>query len=197
MKNCCGRCAFNYVIKGLEDTDGSLLQELGILTSGNTKYDYEDTTTLSALSSNRMAKPKAGAASKIYVAIDSVDKIAAASGTDTDGDGIKDKANASGDGSNAMAIGDLKYKRAIGKYTYADYFESLVSDLGVTAQQATRYVENQKILIDNLEQRRQSKIGVSLDEEMANMIKFQHGYNAAAKYISTVNQMLDTLVNKL
>ncbi|BDU51082.1 flagellar hook-associated protein FlgK [Haliovirga abyssi] len=187
----------NYVIKSLKDSSGSLLQELGVLTSGNTEYNYEDTTTLAALSSDRTARPKPGAASKMYVAIDSVDGIAAAKGTDTNGDGIADTANASGDGSNAMDIGDLKYQKSIGKYTYADYFESLVSDLGVTAQQASRFSGNQQVLIDNLEQRRQSKIGVSLDEEMANMIKYQHGYNAAAKYISTMNSMLDTLINKL
>ena len=49
----------------------------------------------------------------------------------------------------------------------------------------------------NLENRKKQVSGVSLDEEMTNLIKFQQAYNASARVISTVNSMLDTLINQL
>ena len=48
-----------------------------------------------------------------------------------------------------------------------------------------------------LEDLRQSISGVSLDEEFAEMIKFQHGYNAAARFVTTIDKMLDTIINRL
>ena len=51
--------------------------------------------------------------------------------------------------------------------------------------------------MQNLEQLRQSVSGVSMDEEFAEMIKFQHGYNAAARFINTMDQMLETIINRL
>jgi len=105
--------------------------------------------------------------------------------------------NGVGDGSNALRMGSLKYQNAIGNHTFEEYFEALVSDLGIKSEQAARMVDNQETLIDNLEEARQSQIGVSLDEEMTNLIRFEQGYNAAAKYIEVVNQMLDTLINRL
>lgn len=44
---------------------------------------------------------------------------------------------------------------------------------------------------------RDSISGVNIDEELADIIKFQHGYNAAAKFISTFNDMLDTVINRM
>lgn len=186
-----------YIIKTLEDTSGNLLGELGIFVGGATKFDFQEATTLDDITADRTAKPKEGAARSIYVKLDDVDRIAAAKGYDTDGDEIPDKSNGAGDGSNALALGGLRYKQSIGKYTFANYFASLVSDLGVSAQQASRSVDTQSTLINNLELRRQSDIGVSLDEEMTNMIKYQQCYNAAAQYITTVNSMIDTLMGML
>jgi flagellar hook-associated protein 1 FlgK len=57
--------------------------------------------------------------------------------------------------------------------------------------------DNQTLLVDQLENRRESTSGVSLDEEMANMIKYQHSYTAAARIINTMDEMLDLIVNRL
>jgi len=45
--------------------------------------------------------------------------------------------------------------------------------------------------------RRQQISGVNMDEELSNMIRYQHGYNAAARFITTVNSMLDTIINRM
>lgn len=79
--------------------------------------------------------------------------------------------------------------------TIDDYFRSIVGQLGVQAKEAERQMSNQQVLVDQVDARRQSVSGVSLDEEMANLIKFQHAYNAAARVMTTVDQCLDKIIN--
>jgi flagellar hook-associated protein 1 len=78
--------------------------------------------------------------------------------------------------------------------TYNDYYSSLISDLGVAAQSATSAKTTADAVVNTLTAQRQSVSGVSLDEEMTNLIQFQHAYSAAGRMISTMNQMLDTLM---
>lgn len=77
------------------------------------------------------------------------------------------------------------------------YFKDTIDRLGVQAQEAARIVTNQENMLSELENSRDSVSGVSLDEEMANLIQFQHAYNANAKIISTVDELLDVVVNGL
>ncbi|MEX2459805.1 MAG: flagellar hook-associated protein FlgK [Paenibacillaceae bacterium] len=81
--------------------------------------------------------------------------------------------------------------------TFDEFYRSLVGELGVQSQEATRQATNQKILVDQVDSNRQSVSGVSLDEEMANMIKFQHAYNAAARSLTTFDEMLDKVINSM
>ncbi len=81
--------------------------------------------------------------------------------------------------------------------TVMDKYESIISSLGVEGQRADQMVNNQETLVNQLENQRQSISGVSLDEEMANMVKYQQAYNAAAKLIRNSDQMLDSLMSIL
>ncbi|WP_373230869.1 flagellar hook-associated protein FlgK [Cohnella sp.] len=81
--------------------------------------------------------------------------------------------------------------------TVNDFFRSLVGQLGIQSQEAQRQADNSKIVIDQVESRRQSVSGVSLDEEMTNMIKYQHAYNAAARFMTTIDECLDKIINGL
>lgn len=74
-------------------------------------------------------------------------------------------------------------------------FSSMVGQLGVQAQEAFRQTENSTFLVQQVDSRRQSVSGVSLDEEMTNMIKFQHAYSAASRFLTTFDQLLDKLIN--
>lgn len=185
-----------YFFKSMEQIEGTLLNKLGIL-NGPGQFNFQNTGSVALLTQDRSGIPQDGAAERMAVAITNVEEIAAASGVDTTGDGIADTANPSGDGSNALRMAKLKDVKSIGRFTYEEYFKSVVSDLGVSSSEAKKYKENQDILIKNLEQRRQSEMGVSLDEEMSDMLKYQHGYDAAAKYIKTVDEMVETLITKL
>ncbi len=104
-----------------------------------------------------------------------------------------------GDGGNALLLAQLKHSRsgALEPVTIDDYWRSQVSSVGVLAQEARRMVENQETLLNQLELRRQETAGVSLDEEAINMIKSQHAYNAAARYITVVDEALEVIVNRL
>jgi len=75
------------------------------------------------------------------------------------------------------------------------YFSSMVGTLGVQKQGASGLADNQQTLVDQIETWRQSTSGVNLDEEMTNMIKFQKGYNASARMLTTMDELLDKLIN--
>ncbi|MHB1167158.1 MAG: flagellar hook-associated protein FlgK [Carboxydocellales bacterium] len=104
---------------------------------------------------------------------------------------------APGDGSNALAMAQLKHSNILAGGSLDDYFRGIIGKLGVDSQEATRMVDNQGILEAELQNRRQTLSGVNLDEEMTNMIRFQHGYNAAARVVTVMDEMLDVIVNRL
>ena len=61
--------------------------------------------------------------------------------------------------------------------------------------EANDVTETQTMLVEQLENHRQSVMGTSLDEELVNMIKFQHAYEAAARVITTMDEAIDTVIN--
>jgi flagellar hook-associated protein 1 FlgK len=103
-----------------------------------------------------------------------------------------------GNGAVAGAIADLRgaHLFAGGTATTADAYANLIGQIGNDSQQAIEMAQNQSLVTDHLRQRRESTNGVSLDEEATNMIRFQHSYQAAARVITVMDDMLDTLINK-
>jgi flagellar hook-associated protein 1 FlgK len=75
-------------------------------------------------------------------------------------------------------------------------YSSLIAELGGVVKSNLNTEANQQSLVDAIENRRQSVQGVSADEEMTNMIRFQRGYQASSRMMSTLDQMLDTLINR-
>lgn len=69
--------------------------------------------------------------------------------------------------------------------------------MGGEAQQATDMADNQGLLVDHLSRSRESVAGVSLDEETANLIKYQHAYQAAARVMTTIDEMLEVLIREM
>jgi len=110
-----------------------------------------------------------------------------------------------GDGTLARRIADLQYNRLIGSipgavaasglFTFDDFFASIVGQVGSGAIAAKNGLTQQDSISTQLLNLREQASGVSLDEEMINLIKYQRAYGAAAKLISTVDEMLVTLLN--
>ncbi len=78
-----------------------------------------------------------------------------------------------------------------------DFMKSLVATLGIDTEQASNYGDNQQVVVKQIVNRRLSDSGVSIDEEMTNLVKFQQAYSASAKMIQTMNEVYETLINKL
>lgn len=105
---------------------------------------------------------------------------------------------AEGNGENAINLANVINDELLmsgGTATLSDFFDAVIAKLGVDAEKTETFLDNQKSLVAHLKNRQESVAGVSLDEEMANMIKFQNSYNAAARIISTIDEILDKLIN--
>ncbi len=102
-----------------------------------------------------------------------------------------------GNNSQAIAIANLQHALTMNgnSATFEGYYSSLVSKVGGDLQSAAAYVDHQSDMVVQLENRRESISGVSLDEEMINLVKFQTAYDAAAKLITTSDELLQTLLN--
>ncbi|NBI27732.1 flagellar hook-associated protein FlgK [Chengkuizengella marina] len=79
--------------------------------------------------------------------------------------------------------------------TFDEFFRSMIGQLGVQSQEASRQVDNQLVLVQQVEINRLSVSGVSLDEELADMIKFEQAYNASARMMTTIDELLNKLIN--
>jgi flagellar hook-associated protein 1 len=75
-------------------------------------------------------------------------------------------------------------------------YRAFVAQVGSNTREADRQEANAQVLTDAVENRRQSVSGVSLDEEMSNLVRFQRSYQASARAMSTLDEMLDVLINR-
>ena len=108
-------------------------------------------------------------------------------------------AGAPGNNTNALRIAGIatdKTLTPLGGATIDDAYSKLVTTIGADSANATRSVENANALVDSLTNRRDSISGVSLDEEMTNLIKFQQGYQAAARALTTLDDVLQLLITR-
>jgi len=103
-----------------------------------------------------------------------------------------------GDNSNAIAVADLQNTLTVGgTATFDDYYNALVSDVGRGVQTATYNFEHQADMMTHMENYRESISGVSLDEEMVNLVKYEHAYQAAAKLVTAMDELLNTVINMI
>jgi len=108
------------------------------------------------------------------------------------------RSGAPGDNENALAIIALKNALTMntGSATFSDFYNNAVARIGMGSQEAARSVENTGLVLEQLENLRESVSGVSTDEELLKMLQYQRAYEAAARLISTADSMLDTLINR-
>lgn len=198
----------NFMIRHLEDSGELLVGFTGILSaSGNAgSFDYRKLGELNKFQANSqditltpMYHPSAFFKMSAEVKNNPAN-IAAGRGKDVGGTGDYNTPQGHKDGTNALLIAAaLREKPVMFDYskTTDDFYNSLISKIGTEAREARQEYTTQSELMTELENMRQSVMGVNLDEEMANMVQFQQSYNAAARMISTMNEMLDTIINRL
>ncbi|MBT6295626.1 MAG: flagellar hook-associated protein FlgK [Nitrospina sp.] len=108
-----------------------------------------------------------------------------------------------GDGNNALLMAEMQENLSFnsvtwggsgsGSFTFDEYYNAVVSTIGIGSFSAQSILRQQEGIMLQLNSRRESISGVSIDEEMIKMIKFQQAYNASARMITVVDEMLDTL----
>lgn len=100
------------------------------------------------------------------------------------------------DNGNALAMAALQDQTfsELGSSTFSEYAAWSAAQVGQDVRSASRNLSYQQAVVSQLQNFRDSVSGVSLDEEMANLIQYQHAYAASARMITTVNQMMQDLV---
>jgi flagellar hook-associated protein 1 FlgK len=95
-------------------------------------------------------------------------------------------------GANDIALAISGLRGGTGDKLYTGFVTRIGGDL----KNAQRGEANATVLLNSIEDRRQSTSGVSMDEEMTNLVRFQRGYQASARVMSTMDAMLETLINR-
>lgn len=80
---------------------------------------------------------------------------------------------------------------------FSSYYSTLLNDIGSRSKKYQEVSENQRVIITELKNKRDSISAVNLDEEASSMLQYQHSYQAAARYFNTINGLLDLLVNQV
>jgi flagellar hook-associated protein 1 FlgK len=125
------------------------------------------------------------ASSLFAVKIDDPAKIAAASNR-----------GAAGDNTNILAMIELRDQSLLkgNTATYGDVYNNLLSDVAVRTQRAQSSAETETALLGSALDRQSSLQGVNLDEEAANLVRYQQAYQAAAQIVAVANEVFDTLL---
>jgi len=106
-------------------------------------------------------------------------------------------AGASGDNAVALALAQLgsQPQASFNQLTFSQSYGQTVAKLGQALSAANAQSADQKVLTDMLQRQREAASGVSLDEEMTELVKYQRAYQASARLISTIDQMFDEVMN--
>lgn len=143
---------------------------------------------------NEIYKPE-GASSLISIS-DYINRYPEMIATAGDNNGLN---NGPGDGSVAYKLAYIRYRNVMrgGTVNLNQFLEATIAKLGVEAQEASRMSSNQELLVKQIDNRRQEVMGVSLDEEMTELIKYQHAFSAAARFINAMDEVYNRIVNNL
>ncbi len=86
---------------------------------------------------------------------------------------------------------------SITKYNFNDYYTAFTGSVATIGEKMNTLASTQQSMVNSIDNQRLSAIGVSSDEELTNLIKYQHAYNASSRYINVVSEMLEHIVTRL
>lgn len=107
--------------------------------------------------------------------------------------------NSPGDGEIARQLGNVRSEQLLsgGAATLSQYYNQQITQLALNVKKAAANEKDHQNISDALDSQRTSVSGVSLNEEAANMVKYQRAFEASARMMTTVDQMLDTIINSM
>ena len=189
----------DFVIRHVEDSGYFLAGYSGILagTGEEGAYDFAQADAVNALAGGAQFAVSPVFNPSAYIEVNQVirnDVMSVAAG-------YMDAAGTAptGDGRAAVEIAAIRNTSVMvgGMKTFDDYFADTVTNVGLKGEQAETNLLSQNAIMDDLRNLRDSISGVNIDEELAEIMKFQHGYNAAAKFITVWDSLIDTVINRL
>ncbi|MBN1835094.1 MAG: flagellar hook-associated protein FlgK [Spirochaetales bacterium] len=187
----------DFVLRHVEDTGQFLVGYAGVLQASGPEgaFDWETADAVLTLqgAAQYAVAPQAHPAGWIEVnpALRR-DPLSVATSFEEGGEAF-------GDGSAALAIANLRTEPVVLGATgsFDEYLSAVVTDAGLRGEIADTALETQKLVLKELTDMRESLSGVNIDEELTQMIKYQHGYAAAARFITEVDRMIDTIINRM
>jgi len=187
----------DFVIRRLEDTGQFLVGYSGMLQAGGPAGAFDwggpDAALNLVVESRFAVAPQAHPSGWIEVnpAL-AADPLSVASALQGGGEAF-------GDGSAALAIANLRTTPVMlgASGSFDEYFSTVVTDIGLRGEIAETALQTQSLVLKELRDMREALSGVNVDEELANMIKYQHGYSAAARFVTEIDRMLDTIINRM
>ena len=189
----------DFVIRHVEDSGYFLAGYAGVLNDSGAAgaYDFGRSDAVNALAggSQFALAPVVNPSAYIEVNAEIKNDVMSVAA------GYEDAAgnSPSGDGRAAVEIAAIRNTSVMvgGMRTFDDYFADTVTNVGLKGEQAETNLITQNSIMDDLRTLRDSISGVNIDEELAEIMKFQHGYNAAAKFITVWDSLVDTVINRL
>ncbi len=188
----------DFVIRHVEDSGFFLTGYSGILRGSGAEnaYDFAQSDSVNALGGAKYSvSPVLNPAGYIEVNPLIKNDVLSVASAFLDSAG---NVNA-GDSRAAKEIAAIRNSQVmIGKNrTFDDYFADSVTNVALKGEQAENNYNSHNAIMNDLRSLRDSISGVNIDEELADIIKFQHGYNAAAKFVTVWDSLLDTVINRL
>ena len=189
----------DFVIRHVEDSGYFLANYSGVLagTGAAGAYDFNQADAVEALAAGTQFGVAPVYNPSAYITINSaiqndVQNVAAGF-LSPSGDVF------AGDGRAAVEIAAIRNTSVMvgSMRTFDDFFADSVTNVGLKGEQAETNHLSQAAIMDDLRNMRESISGVNIDEELAEIMKFQHGYNAAAKFITVWDSLIDTIINRL
>ncbi|MBW2659593.1 MAG: flagellar hook-associated protein FlgK [Deltaproteobacteria bacterium] len=161
--------------------------------TGNLFFNMPPGYILSPPSPPPTAAEYAGAARQMHVVITDPAKIAAGAAPDP---GPPPSTVALGDNRNALILSNIGDTYLInGTETFNSVFSGIVANVGIESRQNQLSLKGAQDAMIQLENFRDGLVGVSLEEEMIDLIRFQRGFESSAKFLSTIDEMMDTVIN--
>jgi len=174
------------VFKNLDSIANSLANKVN--TIAITGYGLNDTGSTSPARSFFDPAVGAATAANIQIGSDIVDK--------PENIPMSDAPNEPGNGNIGLKIADLATDdNFVGGQTAAAFYAGITGKIGTMENEATNGQNTTKLLSDQLTNQRESVIGVNLDEEAVNLIKFQKAFEASSRIINTTSEMLTAIIN--
>lgn len=106
-----------------------------------------------------------------------------------------DKPFEAGNGKIANKIKELRNQKIFETFTVDEYYRSIISELGGAAHETELLKQNSGILTNQVDQKRVSISGVSMSEELADMMRYQHSYLASNRVVNAIDAMLEKIIN--